>query len=486
MQADNRSSEPTENGGAKAHGLRNSVVSLLRSPRLLLAVGLALGVLASVILIGKEHLRQNVREQITHRDAEILYAVALMHRQDPSEEVALNLDDPFEQFSLMLEISRLKGVIAVRLYDPEGKSIDVFPPYVLDGEDVPAEQLALLQELKPVSAFHEQVPLDSILADGHDHGSAPLLEILVPLHSPEQSRLAGIGQFIIEGRSVASEYAALDRHLNTQAGLAFLSGGAILVLGLGMAFHRLERTNRLLEARTESLLQANEELVLTAKTAAVGTVTSHLLHGLKNPLAGLEDFVCTRGEGQEGSARWEQAEAAANRMRTMIQDILGLLRDEDGFDSCDLSLADLGSMVLTKVQPLGQEHGVQFQMNLRSEHQLPSRVAQVTSLILANLIQNAMEATPAGGLVELNALETPKGLSFEVRDQGPGIPQELAPRLFTPGRSTKPNGSGLGLALCKQMAKQIGADLTLKESTGSGATFALMLPQKVLSAVCAS
>ena len=98
-----------------------------RSPRLLAALGLALAVLATIIYIGKEHLRLSIREQIARRDAEILHAVALMHQQKEGDYELDEADAQLEQFNLMLEISRLKGVIAVRLYDGNGSCLDVFP-----------------------------------------------------------------------------------------------------------------------------------------------------------------------------------------------------------------------------------------------------------------------------------------------------------------------------------------------------------------------
>ncbi|HYG36317.1 MAG TPA: HAMP domain-containing sensor histidine kinase [Clostridia bacterium] len=445
-----------------------------------LAIALGLAVLAGIILWAKEQSRHAIQQQIASRDAEILYAMALVHQLPTVSGDTAPATEPVDQLNLMLEISRLKSVLAVRVFSPEGGFLNAFPPYIRETTSVRPEHLAQLRLLKPLSCYHPDFPLQQLVANRRINQAAPVLEVFVPLHPQGQSRLAGIAQFIIEGRSIAAEYAALDRHLNQQAAIAFLAGSAILAGGLAWAFGRLQKVNFLLKERTESLLQANQELVLAAKTSAVGTVTSHLLHGLKNPLAGLQDFVASRGQSPEANqAAWEQAETATRRMQTMIHDILGLLRAEQEAESCDLSLSEMSEMVVAKVQCLAREHGVPFTSQVESDRLLDSRPAQITTLVLTNLIENAIEATPVGQGVCLRVFDGPQGVFCEVQDGGPGVPAHLVPLLFVPGHTTKLHGSGLGLALCKQLAHHLEAELTLKSNGPGGCTFSLHLPEKL-------
>jgi signal transduction histidine kinase len=337
-----------------------------------------------------------------------------------------------------------------------------------------------VRAIRPVRIFPRQARLDRIFANPGLTGVAPLLEVLVPLHAREGEQLVGVAQFIIEGRSIVTEFAELDRHLNVQAALAFLSGSTILALGLGWAFHRMQRANRLLKARTEELAQANEELALALKTSAIGSVTSHLLHGLKNPLAGLQLFVATRGGGKQGAERWDQAEAAAQRMNAMIYDVLGLLREQSEWDSCDVSVEELCATVKRRTQAEARERGVELLSDTPSERKVASRTAQLVSLILNNLVENAIQATPAGKAVRLCIRDDQEGLCCEVQDEGPGIPAEIEARLFLPGGSTKASGTGLGLAICKQLAKHLGAELTLRRNSAAGCVFALVVPHRLL------
>src|SRR6185436_8049650 len=126
---------------------------ILRSRRLpALIVGLTLAVFGVSIYFGTVHLRKKIQAQIVRRDADILYAVALM--QQVHEEEHRQLGDQIEnladQLTLALEISQLKGVIATRLFDAEGSFTCAFPPYVSAAALAPGD-LPELKRLKPGS-----------------------------------------------------------------------------------------------------------------------------------------------------------------------------------------------------------------------------------------------------------------------------------------------------------------------------------------------
>jgi signal transduction histidine kinase len=78
--------------------------------------------------------------------------------------------------------------------------------------------------------------------------------------------------------------------------------------------------------------------------------------------------------------------------------------------------------------------------------------------IVMNLILNAMQASPAGGVVTVTL--DPSG-RFTVRDQGPGIPPELRARVFEPYVTTKESGSGLGLAIVRRNVRLLGGDVEI-------------------------
>jgi signal transduction histidine kinase len=134
----------------------------------------------------------------------------------------------------------------------------------------------------------------------------------------------------------------------------------------------------------------------------------------------------------------------------------------------------LADLISAKVQTRCRERGVQLHTATQAQAILGNRVANLVALVLANLVQNAVEATPAGGEATLTIKASGEDLFCEVHDQGPGFPDGRAP--FLPCSSHKEGGSGIGLAISKQLANHLGADLELRHSSPSGCVFLLTLP----------
>ncbi|MCX8156221.1 MAG: ATP-binding protein [Verrucomicrobiae bacterium] len=107
---------------------------------------------------------------------------------------------------------------------------------------------------------------------------------------------------------------------------------------------------------------------------------------------------------------------------------------------------------------------------------LSSREAALVALILENLLRNAIQASAPGQLVELRLRGQGGEVLCEVRDQGPGLPENLRPQVFAPCVSTKPGGMGIGLAISKQLANHLGARLELVSTSPAGTVFVLALP----------
>jgi signal transduction histidine kinase len=290
--------------------------------------------------------------------------------------------------------------------------------------------------------------------------------------------LEGVAQFLIEGHSIAAEFARLDQRLLLQALVAFAAGGGILAIVIGWAFRRLRRAHRLLAERTTDLLQANQELALAAKTSAVGAVTAHLIHGLKSPLTGLQNFMAglSLAGANQVEAHWQEAAASARRMQVMINQVVNVLREEEGNHRYEITLPELVQIVSGRMEALARERGVHLATQFEGAGVLVNRTANLAALILINLIQNALQATPAGKTVKFVIVGSIDQIACEVRDEGPGFPEALKKNLFAPCPSTKEGGCGIGLAISKQLANHLGAGLEMKTGAGSGCVFALTLP----------
>ncbi len=458
--------------------------AFLRSRRLpVLVVAFALLVLAATIAVTTRQVRHRIREQIARRDGEVLHAVATMQMEASAADLGAAADaaDPWNQLAVVLETSRPRGVMATRLFDPQGAFVAPVPPNVREARLEPGE-VAELRALRPVSRFHPALSPDTLFypttASESPGPARPVLEVDVPLHLASDGPLLGIAQFFIEGHSISDEFARLDRHLFYQSAAAFLAGSGLLAGSLGWAFRRLRQANRLLAERTATLLRANQELALAAKTSALGAVASHLIHGLKSPLAGLRHFVARAESGGEAEAApdWEEAAASTQRMQALIGEIVNVLREEETGTRYELTVGEVIEIVSNRARPLAQRAGVVFGSEQRGEAMLDNRAANLVGLILVNLLQNAIQATPTAKAVNLGAAVEGEELVFLVRDEGPGLPADVRDNPFAPRPSAKAEGTGLGLAISKQLANHLGARLELTDSSSAGSVFRLTVP----------
>lgn len=446
----------------------------------LAVVGLTLTVFAAVIAFVTFQLRDGLRQQILSGKAATLSAVASMQLALGADAlVELGVTEvPGELLDAVLKASKFRGVLAIRVFDADRRFSGAVP---LELSDEPPAAHEWTE--RPFARLTPRTKLSALsgapAAGAAGEANVRLLEAWVPLRRADGAKLAGVAQFWIEGTETAAEFAALDARLLLQAALAWLAGAAVIVVGLGWAFRRLAAANLILERRTEDLQRANRELMLAAKTSALGAVTAHLIHEIKNPLAGLEVFMAGQAElgaRDDDGRELVAATALTKRLRTMINDVVGVLRDEQQGAHFELTCAEVGELALERVRASANQAGVRLTADLSAEKSLPGRRANLAGLVLRNLLQNAVEASPPAGVVRVSGGATAEGgAEFLVEDRGAGLGEAVRARLFQPCASTKPGGSGLGLALSQQIAQQAGGRIELVRSNSEGTCFRLVL-----------
>jgi signal transduction histidine kinase len=427
-------------------------------------------------------LREGLREQVLQRDALALASVVTLQLENEVEELdRLGIGEvPGQLLYSVLKASKLRDVVALRVFD-EQREFAWASPFAWSEDPPPPDLWSRLMAGEAMAKLHRRQSLEWFLGQATpDEAATPAVQVWVPVRRLHATQAEGAAQFWIDGRGVAAEFATLDRRLVSQAALAWLTGSCVIVGAMGWAFRRITVANRELRARTEDLLRANRELVLAAKTSALGAVTAHLIHALKNPIAGLEMYVANKAGGGGAIDGGEEAVAASEltrRLRTMVNDVVAVLRDDHTGVEFELSTAEMIELALTKVRPIAVGKGVQLQTHVSGEGRLVSaRRGHLTVLALQNLLQNAIEASRPEGVVTLRGRTTPEErIEFTVSDRGDGLPDHVRSRLFEPCVSTKVGGSGLGLALSQQLARQAGAKIELIGSDSNGTRFLLML-----------
>lgn len=445
-----------------------------------------MAIFGALVLSLTWRLRGELRGRVLQREAEAMHAVVLM--QLASEEVRqpelVELGASGDAFTAVLESSRLRGVLAVQLYDREGALQAALPENNVSDAELDWV-LASARKGEPVARFVPHGSLAGVIAEATkvpESRGVPLLELAVPLYvRPENPTTAvRIAHYWIDGAPLARELALMDRGLATQAGVAFLGGATVIAGVLLWAFRRLDSVNRRLRVQSTELMRANRELAFSARTAAVGAISAHLFHGLKNPLAGLEGFVKDGPAGGETMTddSWRAAMETTRRLRGMVNDVLAVLQDENvGATDYAVPAQEVISSARQKVQALASSAGISIDVVTSTEVELSARTANLANLILVNLLTNAIEASRAGDRVELDADEHESSVEFHVRDHGPGLSAEAKAGLFHPTMSQKKTGGGIGLAISHHLARHAGGQLELVESSGKGTIFRLRVPQ---------
>jgi len=448
-------------------------------------VGGILLVFGLVLFQVTKSLRTDIRRQIISRDANLLHSASMMQEQDED----FSLADPSEQFAVVLKASRLpllQGVIMTRLFDPQGRFITSIPLDVSE-TTIPQSELDQLNQLKPRSFFYEEVNLTDFstlpsTAFTGQRQKLSILEIVVPLHYRDKSELLGIAQFILDGQLIASRFSELDRRLWMQAGIAYVIGSGGIIGILLWALTQLKKAHLALLERTNNLAAANQQLTLMAKTSAVGAVTAHLLHDLKNPLSGLKTWVSTQNArpATASSEEWQDVTASMHKMHTMVHDVLRMLGEDESSAKYEISFRELAEQLQHRLQDIARARQAEVKINVQVEGALGNKQANLLLLILQNLLANGLEASAPGQSVELQICSRQSVIRCRIQDHGAGLPGNVRTRLFQGLRSTKPGGTGLGLALSKQLALHLGANLELESTSESGTVFILELPATIL------
>jgi PAS domain S-box-containing protein len=218
-------------------------------------------------------------------------------------------------------------------------------------------------------------------------------------------------------------------------------------------------------------------------------VLSHELRTPLNAIAGYLELLDIEVHGPlttEQRAHVARLKANQHRLLAIIADVLDFAKLETGhvqFDIRPVALNDVLSGMDALVSPLVQTRGVKY-----TYVSIPSDVMVLTDRerlqqIVLNVLSNAVKFTPSRGLVTMTVETTEAHVNIVISDTGPGIPSTRLEAIFEPffrvpgGEVRKVEGSGLGLAISRDLARAMGAQLTVSSTVGEGSAFTLRLPR---------
>ncbi|MBD3347807.1 MAG: hypothetical protein GF400_01270 [Candidatus Eisenbacteria bacterium] len=288
--------------------------------------------------------------------------------------------------------------------------------------------------------------------------------------------VAGAAQVLLYLVSLRTE--PVQRHVISGA---FHAVVILIPVGLFLAWRRTARMERYLRAKLQKAVELRDDL------------TDMLVHDLKNPTiaAGMAlGSLRTKAEektlgDEETDELLEVARKSCRRVENMIGDLLTLARGESGRLQLNYTTFDLTKVLRNQASAFrhrAEEESVAFDIDIRQETLSLEGDAHLLRRAVDNLLENALNHTPAGGRIDLAVERDESEITITVADTGRGISEEHQERIFEKfgqvegEREGSSLSVGLGLVLCRLVAEAHGGRIWVKSAPGEGSKFSIALP----------
>lgn len=223
-----------------------------------------------------------------------------------------------------------------------------------------------------------------------------------------------------------------------------------------------------------------EKLRRNERLAVMGEMAASLAHQLRTPLSTALLYAAHLGSDTLTAADRRNFSAKTlgrlHHLESLISDMLLFVKGE----TAEWEVVGISSL-LTELQQIIEPHILEQKLTLMvaDKSKGASVLADRKALCgaLTNLLENAMQASCAGGLITLECMSTSDTVILAVRDEGKGIAAEIQEHLFTPFFTTRAEGTGLGLPIVRSVIQSMGGVVAVESVAGEGSKFLLHLPR---------
>lgn len=359
----------------------------------------------------------------------------------------------------------------------------------LIGRSCAFEDLSALHLLRARLAAQEQLlahvtreAADAILGVGRDgrvtgfnHAAEALLGIAAAdaLGRPLPQVAGDPGAAVLLARVEREKVVRAVRATWRRAGAATpVEVSAALLAGGGVALVARDLTGQ---------LELERRMMRSEKLAVVGSLAAGLAHEIGTPLnviSATAEYLMLDGAPAERERRLREIVGETDRISRLVRELLTFARGSaPGRAPVDARAAV--ERVLSLLALAAEKKRVRVEADLPDG--LPPVLADPDGLhqVLVNLLVNAVSAVAEGGRVGVRARPGGDGgaqVALEVHDDGPGVPEALRERIFDPFFTTRPDGTGLGLAVCARIVAAHGGDIRVGQGPLGGACFTVQLP----------
>ena len=284
-----------------------------------------------------------------------------------------------------------------------------------------------------------------------------------------ERRIIGIGRIVVGLRKDNTTFP-----MELMVGTVDLPGEQLFTGFIRDLTERQDRERRLHE------LQA--ELIHVARLNELGQLVSALAHEVNQPLAAIANYIngarrlFAAGNQAGGQQAVERVAEQADRARQIIRRLRDLVKKTESTkqrESVPVTIEEAAALALVGV-------GQGLKLEIRVAEDAAEAVIDKIQIqqVLINLMRNAVEAMAAMARREITVGASRIGEMVEIRvtDSGPGLPQSVRDRLFQPFVTTKPDGMGVGLSVCRAIVEAHGGELHGGDATGGGTVFRFTVP----------
>jgi hypothetical protein len=293
---------------------------------------------------------------------------------------------------------------------------------------------------------------------------------VVPLIAKDEA----VGAIIVDNRYSQREIQADEMELLTiyanHVGLAIENAEAYDALHVN--FGKLQEAYR-------ELREAQGKLVQAEKLAAVGEVAAHVAHEIRNPLVTIGGFARNvhrqLGEDDPRGQKMAIVVEEVERLERILATVMDFSKPSAPWKRpTKINQVIQNSCVLVA----GDMEKAGAELDARLDPRLPLVMVDAEQLkqALLNILKNAAQSLGDGGRVTVSSRFEDSAIWIDIADTGKGIPDDMLPNLFDPFFTTRPDGTGLGLAVTRKIIVDHGGDIDCKSKLGVGTTFTISLP----------
>jgi signal transduction histidine kinase len=226
---------------------------------------------------------------------------------------------------------------------------------------------------------------------------------------------------------------------------------------------------------------AQDRIIHSERLSTVGQMASSIVHDFRSPMATINLIIESLQQGKQTDPsrvqEWYRLiRESVQRMVTMAQELMDFSKGDTRLEKSEFAIDEFLHLVEKSVKMNLERASIKFEIDNQCTGTAVFDLDRLHRAIV-NIINNAQDATAAGGSVTLAAWMDNGEIAFRISDTGKGIPPEIREKMFdafvTAG---KKKGTGLGLAITKRIVDQHEGTIEVKSAPGMGTTFVIRLP----------